>query len=49
MYHCQIHFYLSGGQCRAFDLIKEITPYENFTHQFIQSSTPDPAKAPAPT
>ncbi len=45
MYHCQIHFYLSGGQCRAFDLIKEITPYENFTHQFIQSSTPDPAKA----
>ena len=45
MYHCQIHFYLSGGQCRAFDLIKEITPYENFTHQCTQSDTPDPSKA----
>lgn len=45
MYHCQIHFYLSGGPCRAFDLIKEITPYEHFTHQYVESGSQDPAAA----
>ena len=45
MYHCQIHFYLSGVPCRAFDIIKEITPYQNFTHQYTWSETPDPSAA----
>ncbi len=47
MYHCQIHFYLSGVPCRAFDIIKEITPYQNFTHQYTWSETPDPSAAAA--
>ena len=37
MYHCQIHFYFAGVPCSAFDIIKTITPYENFTHQYAQS------------
>ncbi len=45
MYHCQIRFYLSGGPCRAFDLIKEITPYEHFTHQYVEGGSQDSAAA----
>ncbi len=47
MYHCQIHFYLSGVTCRAFDLIKEITPYKNFTHQYTWSKSLEPSAAAA--
>ena len=37
MYHCHIHFYLTGHPCRVFELIKEISPMENFTYEFFES------------
>ena len=37
MYHCHIHFYLTGYQCRAFEIIKEMSPLEHFTHDFCHS------------
>ena len=45
MYHCHIHFYLAGHQCRAFEIIKEIPPFENFTHEFSESDKPMEALA----
>lgn len=47
MYHCQIQFYLSGVQCRAFDIIKEMAPYEHYSHRFVWGQEPDPAAAAA--
>lgn len=41
MYHCHIHFYLAGCQGRAFELIREIPPFENFTHTFAESQEID--------
>ncbi|MDE5596941.1 MAG: PAS domain S-box protein, partial [Lachnospiraceae bacterium] len=38
MYHCHIQFYITGRQCRAFEIIKEMPALEHFTHQFAQSS-----------
>ncbi len=40
MYHCHIHFYLVGHQCRVFDIIKEMSPLECFTQEFSESDTP---------
>ncbi len=40
MYHCHIHFYLTGNQNRVFERIKEISPLEQFTHEFVESSQP---------
>lgn len=37
MYHCHIHFYLIGLKNRAFEMIKEISPLEHFTHEFHES------------
>lgn len=37
MYHCHIHFYLAGCGCRAFQVIKEMSPLEHFTHEFFES------------
>lgn len=37
MYHCHVHFYLSGRQCGTFEIIKEISPLEHFTHEFMES------------
>ncbi len=34
MYHCCIHFYLTGRACRAFEVIKEMTPLVHFSHVF---------------
>ena len=45
MYHCHIHFYLAGHSCRAFELIKEMSPLEPFTHEFSESDEPDEALA----
>ncbi len=39
MYNCHIRFYLSGRQCRVFELIKEMEPFEHFTHEFIESES----------
>lgn len=37
MYHCRFHFYLVGPQCRAFEIIKEMSPLKNFEHEFFES------------
>lgn len=37
MYHCRFHFYLAGPQCRAFEIIKGMSPLENFEHEFFES------------
>ncbi len=47
MYHCQIHFYLSGVQCRAFDIIKNAVPFEQFTHYYTWSESLRPEAAAA--
>ena len=36
MYHCHVHFYLAGCHCRIFEIIKEMSPLENFTHEFVE-------------
>ncbi len=41
MYHCHIHFYLAGRQDRAYELIREMPPLENFTHTFSESQEID--------
>ena len=41
MYHCHIHFYLTGHTCGTFDIVKEIRPFENFTHEFMESERPE--------
>ncbi len=47
MYHCQIHFHFAGVPCSAFDIIKEITPYRNYTHQYTWSEGMHPDEAAA--
>ncbi len=47
MYHCRIQFYFTGEPCRAFDMIKEITPYTNFTHEYTWSKQMNPDAAAA--
>lgn len=37
MYHCHVHFYLLGRQCRMFEIIKEMSPLEHFTHTYMES------------
>lgn len=34
MYHCQLHIKLMGQPCRAFEIIRELSPMEHFTHIF---------------
>ena len=41
MYHCHIHFYLVGGLCREFEIIKEMPPLEHFAHEFFESGQPE--------
>lgn len=43
MYHCHIIFYLAGLSCNALEMIKKISPFENFTHEFMKSDIPNPA------
>ncbi len=45
MYHCRIQLYLTGCQCRTFEIIKEVLPLEQFTHVFMQSDIPEEAMA----
>lgn len=46
MYHCRIHFYLLGHQCRVFEVIKEMSPFEHFTHEFFESNELEGVLAP---
>ncbi len=41
MYHCHVHFYLTGRHRKLFDMIKEMSPLEHFTHEFSESEKPD--------
>lgn len=41
MYHCHIHFYLIGHPCKVFDIIKEMTPLDSFTHEFLEGDRPN--------
>lgn len=43
MYHCHIHFYLTGCQHGIFEIIKKMPPLEHFTHEFSGSSIPKTA------
>ncbi len=45
MYHCHINIYLTGGSCRTFELIREMTPLEHFTHEFFESKKPEGTEA----
>lgn len=41
MYHCHVHFYLTGHQHKVFEIIKEMSPLEHFTHEFTENDKPD--------
>lgn len=41
MYHCHIHFYFAGHPCRAFEIVKEMSPLVPFTHEFSESDKPE--------
>ena len=41
MYHCHIHFYLTGRQRRFFDIIKSMPPLAHFSHEFSESDAPE--------
>ncbi len=41
MYHCHLKFYLIGNSCRIFEVIKEMAPFEHFTHTFWESEKPE--------
>lgn len=37
MYNCRLHIYFAGHPCRAFEVIREMSPLEHFTHVFSES------------
>lgn len=41
MYDCKLHIYLTGHPCRAFEVIKEMSSLEHFTHLFSESERPE--------
>ncbi len=41
MYQCHLHIYMTGGQDKIFEAIKEMAPLEHFTHEFSESTVPD--------
>lgn len=45
MYRCQLQLYLTGRECRVFQIMKELPPLEPFTHEFLQTSKPEEASA----
>lgn len=45
MYHCHLRLYLTGCSCNAFSIMKEMTPLDNFTHEFRESQEPAEALA----
>lgn len=36
MYQCHLHIYMTGGQDKIFEAIKEMAPLEHFTHEFSE-------------
>ena len=45
MYHCHVHFYLTGHYGRILEIIQEMSPLEHFTHEFSVSDRPKEALA----
>ncbi|MDE6626501.1 MAG: response regulator [Lachnospiraceae bacterium] len=45
MYRCHVRVYLVGHLHRVFEIIKEMPPFKNFTHEFLQSDEPEEALA----
>lgn len=45
MYHCHTHFYFAGCQERMIEIIKEMQPFEHFTHTFTESCSSDTSLA----
>ncbi|MCM1256984.1 MAG: response regulator [Roseburia sp.] len=41
MYHCHVQIYLLGRKCRMFEWIKEMSPLEHFTHEYLESEEPE--------
>ncbi|MCM1253292.1 MAG: GGDEF domain-containing protein [Clostridium sp.] len=41
MYHCHVHFYLTGAPNAAFEVIQKAQPLAHFTHEFVKSDEPD--------
>ena len=37
MYHCHVRFYLAGGQCGIFEIVRSMPPLEHFTHEFLEN------------
>ncbi len=47
MYHCHVHFYLTGHPCREFEELKKMTPSGNFTYEFQEREEPRTEEAAA--
>ena len=45
MYHCHVHFYLTGHYGRILEIMQEMSPLEHFTHEFSVSDSPEEAMA----
>ncbi len=41
MYHCHIHFYFAGAPNRVFEIMREMSPLDPFTHSFFESEKPE--------
>ncbi len=41
MYHCHVNFYLLGQQSGLFEKLKEMSPMEHFTHEYLESPRPE--------
>ena len=41
MYRCHLNIYLIGSQLDSFEILKGMSPLENFTHTFFQSPSPE--------
>lgn len=39
MYHCHLHFYLTGRRCKIFEIVKDMPPLAHFTHVFSEGGT----------
>ena len=41
MYHCHVKFYLVGDKNDIFDAIKKMSPFKNFSYEFLESAQPE--------
>lgn len=43
MYHCNLCIYFIGEQNNMFEALKNVEPFQHFTHEFVKSETPEEA------